>query len=54
MWELDRLVGVLPIGGELLAVVRARGDRHGAAEGPHGREDEVDLERRRVLDAGNG
>ena len=49
--ELDRLPRVLPVLRELLAVVRARGDRHGAAEGPHGREDEVDLERRRVLDA---
>ena len=49
--ELDRLPRVLPVARELLAEVCARGDGHGAAKGPHARKDEVDLERRRVLDA---
>eukprot|EP00966_Prymnesium_polylepis_P148369 3427266-Prymnesium_polylepis.2 len=39
--ELDALPRVLPPLGELLAVVDARDDRHGRAEGPHGRHHKV-------------
>ena len=51
MWELDHLEGILPVLRKFLAVVGAARDRHGAAKGPNGGEDKVDLHHLSVLGA---